>query len=168
MSNRWQKLDFEFAPGLDYVVGQYDREWHLHFAKQFADSGYGLMAGYHLHVASKPAAIKAINHHRPVVPRDVLGLNRALHYVTRFELLGAGRAKEARDQVAKLWATRPATIKDDRSDYFAEVNRIAEALISKAQGEPVTRTRQEALADLDSDLVNRATYMRKRKPSRKK
>jgi hypothetical protein len=153
--------------GLDYLVPEYDAEWFRHVAKCI-ESGQLLPAAARclLHLADTPGAIKALNHHRPLVPREILGLNRAVHYYVRLELLGLNgmkkpRVETARDEVATVWRTERTTIKDDAHDFCKEVQRILDKIIEDMLARPDASSRRKILEDFDADMEGRAKRMSK-------
>jgi hypothetical protein len=157
VSELWPRL--ALPPGeLDYLVGQYDAQWFLDMAKRI-ESGQSLAAAAwcFLHLAKTPAAIKAMNHFRPLVPREILGLNRAAHYVARLELRGEEQKKEARHAVAMEWRTADATIRDDVADF----GKRAQALIERLVLHSNDGDRRAFLQTFDADMVDRAVRMSK-------
>jgi len=149
----------ELWPELEYLVGQYDAEWFLDMAKRI-ESGQSLPSAtrFFLHIAKTPAAIKAMNHHRPLVPRKILGLTRAAHCIARLEVLGKERKKEARHDVATAWRTSDATIRDDLGDF----GKKAKALIERRVSHLSDRDRRAFLETLNDYMVDRAERMRKK------
>ena len=152
---------------LDYFVAQYDAQWFLEMAKRI-ESGQSLAAAARCfrQLADTPAAINKLNRHRPLVPGEILRLNRAVHYLVRLDLLGdVKQVKRARSEIAAVWSTpkrRPikeATIKDDYGDFGTEARRIVESIITHKQSE--TRDRDSILRDFDADMTDRSCRMRK-------
>ena len=112
-------------------------------------------------LADTPAAIKAMNHHRPQVPREILGMNRAAHYLVRLELL-EGRVKETRDAVANVWRVDALTIKDNVGDLGAQAQRVLDKIIDDMRGRPDAPGRHKILEDIDADMEDpRAECMSK-------
>jgi hypothetical protein len=160
VSERWPRLGLRDGE-LDYLVAQYDAQWFLDMAQRI-ESGQSLAAAARcfLQLAKNPAAIKELNHHRPLVPRKILGLNRAAHYQVRLELLGDAKlVKRARSEIAAVWRTKEGTIKDDVSDFGKDARRILERTITDKQLE--SRDRASVLRDFDSDMTHRAGRMSK-------
>jgi hypothetical protein len=149
---------------LDYLVPQYDARWFLDMAKRI-ESGQSLAAAARcfLQIANTPAAIKKLNHYRLLVPREILGLNRAFHYLVRLGLLREVKqvklVKRARSEIAAVWGTKEATIKDDFGDFGKDAQRILERIVTHEQSR--SRNRASVLKDFDSDMTHRAARMSK-------
>jgi hypothetical protein len=143
---------------LDYRVPKYDAEWFLDMAKRM-ESGQSLAAAARcfLQLAQTPAAIKKLNHHRPLVPREILGLNRAAHYCARLELLGSRQKKEARHDIAMAWRTADATIRDDVGEFGKRAEVLNESLIRQSSH----GDRRAFLKAFDADMLDRAARMSK-------
>jgi hypothetical protein len=144
---------------LDYLVGQYNAEWFLDMVKRI-ESGQSLAAAARcfLQLAKTPAAIEKLNHYRPEVPREILGLNRAVHYLVRLELRGAEQKKAVRHDIATAWQLEDETIRDDVGDFGKRGKALIESLIRQwSRGD-----RRAFLEVFDADMVDRAVRMRKK------
>jgi hypothetical protein len=158
VSELWPRLALPEGE-LDYRVGQYDAAWFLDMAKRI-ESGQAVAtaARCFLHLAETPDAIDALNHHRPGVPREIRGLNRAAHYVARLELVGEDRRKAVRHEIAMAWETADETIRDDVVDFGKRAQALIERLVSHwSHGD-----RRAFLEAFDADMVDRAVRMRKK------
>jgi hypothetical protein len=149
--------------GLDYEVPQYDRDWFLHFAKLLGAAGHALPAVCFLQMAETPAAIEALNHHKPQVPHELMGLNRAVHYLVRSELLGQTKTKEALHDVALAWRIAEGTIADDVRDYGGRARYHLGEHIEAGTRPPNHATRAEFLQGLDNRMKRRAVHMAKQR-----
>ena len=119
-------------------------------------------------LANSPAALKALNRHRPMPPRRVVGLNRAVHYIVRLEIRGKNKRKHALADVARVWGAKVATIEEDRTDHhvkkrdpfaLTDAHYIAEQIIA---GCSINRklSRAAVLKAFDADMRNRAKQLR--------
>jgi hypothetical protein len=158
-SELWTRLALP-AGELDYLVGQYDAQWFLDMAKRI-ESGQALPAAARcfLQLAQTPKAIKALNDARPNAPREIMGLNRAAHYVARLELRGEDHKKEVRHDIAKAWGEMAdETIRDDVVDF----GKRAQALIERYVLQWSHGDRRAFLVAFDADMFKRAERMRKK------
>jgi len=96
-----------------------------------------------------------MNHHRPSVPREIRGLNGAVHYVARLELRGPEKKKEARHDIATAWRTIDETIRDDVVDFGKRAQALMECLIRQSSH----GDRRAFLKAFDPDMVDRAVRM---------
>jgi hypothetical protein len=69
------------------------------------------------------------------------------------------QVKRARSEIAAVWRTKEATIKDDFGDFGKDAERILERIVTYKQSR--SRDRDSILADLDGDMTDRAGWMRK-------
>jgi hypothetical protein len=91
------------------------------------------------------------------VPRKILGLNRAVHYVARLALRGSEQKKEARHAIATVWGTADQTIRDDVGDFGNRAQALMESLIRQSSH----GDRRAFLEAFDADMVDRAVRMSK-------
>jgi hypothetical protein len=158
VSELWPRLALP-AGELDYRVRQYDAAWFLEMAKR-VESGQSLAAAARcfIHLAETANAIDELNHRPTNTPREIMGPNRAAHYLARLELRGEEQKKEVRHYVATAWRTADNTIRDDVVDFGKKAQAHIETFVSQwSRGD-----RREFLAAFDADMVDRAAQMRKK------
>ena len=188
---RWPNLKIATHPMLDWVEPVYDATLLLEMAKAVSENPHPIQTrtaagmpgvwdpvieGLLRALAEKPAALKLLNEPRPTMPREVKGLNRAVHYHVRLELRD-GRVKDALADVAEVWGKSEDTIKEDRTMFSVnnrkknpernprrylpdDAERIAAQVINDSM---VARrmTRTEVLAAFDADMKHRAAQLHK-------
>jgi hypothetical protein len=154
--------------GLDYVVPQYDAEWFREMARriQRAES-LSVATVCFMQMADTPAAIQALNHHKPQVPHELMGLNRAVHYLVRSELLAQSKTKEALHDVALAWRIAEGTIADDVRDFGGHARYLLDEHIEAGTRPPNHATRAEFLQSFDNKMQRRAVHMAKQRAARK-
>lgn len=154
----WPNLGFVYLGGLDYAVTQYDREGLQRLAKTLAADKARLTPASRAaadclrHLAKTPAAIKALNHHRPSVPGEIVETQRALHYLVRSRLLGNGGSEEAFRQIAQVWRKGVLTIRENLTARKAAARDRLESIIR----DKPEWTERKILKALDADLTARA------------
>lgn len=177
--SRWPNLQLATHPVLDWVETTYEPATLLLMAEAISKNPHPIQtraaAGQPgawdsaieqliSTLADSPAALKALNQRRPLPPRKVVGLNRAVHFLVRLEMRGSGETKRALSDVAKVWDSTEATIKEDRTTFSVktpteyrhdDAKRIAAQIINDTS---VTRgmTRTEVLEAFDADMKRRA------------
>jgi hypothetical protein len=154
--------------GLDYEVPQYDAEWFREMARriQRAES-LNVAAVCFAQMADTPAAIQALNHHKPQIPHELMGLNRAVHYLVRSELRGQSCTKEALHDVALTWRIAEGTIADDVRDYGGRARYLLDEHIEAGTRPPNHATRAEFLRSFDNKMQRRAAHLAKQRAPRK-
>jgi hypothetical protein len=162
----WPRLGFAYVGGLDNPVTVYNREGLLKVAHALeSDDAHRTPAAMSAasileHIANtstSAAIIEKMNHHRPQVPRKILGMNRAAHYLVRRERIN----KDAQGDVAQIWGVAGDTIRDDYGDYGKDARRIVATLIDDMFARPEAPPRAKILEDFDADMVERAKRMTK-------
>jgi len=120
-------------------------------------------------LANNPEALAALNHSQETESAEILGLNRAVHYLTRVAINGSKAKKVAKYDVAEAWGRTDGQIKDDHTKHGKAAQRSLEAIIEYAMSETVFgySTREAVLTALDSDMHHRAKLMRGRRKSKK-
>ena len=189
--SRWPNLRLATHQVLDWVETTYDPATLLAMAEAISKSPHpiqtrtaaGLPGVWDSAIeqlirtlVDSPAALKALNKPRLLPPRQVVGLNRAVHYQVRLEMRGEGEIKRAMSDVAKVWSATEATIKEDRTIFSVktpaeyrhdDAKRIAAQIINDTS---VTRgiTRAEVLEAFDADMKHRAKQWLGAKKNREK
>lgn len=159
---RWPKLGIRRHPQLDWIVTEYeaDKIQQMADAAEKGDWNPWTKATVELlrALADSPTALAALNYHRPTIPREVLGLNRAVHYLVRLDTEGDGKA-ETRQKIGRNWGGASAeTIREDFTLYGAAARSVIEELLDTLQ-KPLGKTRPELLEALDEDMIYRAAHM---------
>jgi len=172
LNSRWPRLGYNVIGQLDYMVPQYDAQWLLDAAaliQPFETQDRRLLSVSEClrKIAETPAAIKELNHHRPLAPREIVALNRAVHYRVYLERLGKNQEKRARATIADVWHVAEPTIRDDDYHFGDEAQRVIESLFEHASVADRIKGRNEFLEDFDLDLHGQAARMSKPSESRK-
>jgi hypothetical protein len=181
---RWPNLKLPTHPALDWVEPLYSSERLLEMANAISKNPHpiqtrtpeGMPGVWDTAIesvlralASNAAALKEMNHRRPLPPRRVVGLNRAVHYIVCLELR-KGAAKRALADVATVWDAKEATVREDCTDFhvkkrspFAptDAHFIAEQIIA---GCSINRhvLRATVLKAFDADMKHRAAQLREK------
>jgi hypothetical protein len=155
---RWPNLKFDRIGAFEHVDLGFEKDLLLQLAAVL-DSGQAvsslqryIAAECLRQIASKPAALRALNRAKSRPPRRAIGVNRAAHYLVRSELRGKGNNKRALGDVATVWSTSPNTVQDDVTDFRAVAQREIEALMRLRSVEPHKWDRRRVLEALDADL----------------
>ncbi len=161
---RWPNLGGERHPQLDWVVTIYEAgrlremadaaeqcEWNP-WTKATVEALRAL--------AASPTALAELNDVQAAIPREVMGLNRAVHYLVRLEIAANEDKAEARSEVGHIWGKAAATVKEDVVLYG---NKARSAIDELLQGlETANRTPRASLLEaLDLDMIHRANHMRR-------
>ena len=167
----WPNLRITLYGPLDYVVTQFTDDW-LHHVATILDSKGDLgdlsphrwsVARCLSHLADTPAALKELNRYSDRAPRNVRGLNIAVHCLAVKELHG----RHAGSRVSKAWKVSAATVKDYLKVHRKAARQELEQLIRLRPERE--ESRREFLTALDADMRYRATlpWMQARKIPRK-
>lgn len=158
---RWPNLGIRRHPQLDWIVSQYE----AHKIQQMADAAEQgewnpwtkATVAVLRALADSAAAVEALNAHQDTIPREVLGLNRAVHCLVRLMTEGEGKT-ETRRKIAANWRVSPETVREDVTNY-GEAARSVIADLLDTLCKPRGETQAELLEALDRDMIHRAAHM---------
>jgi hypothetical protein len=121
-------------------------------------------------LARCPEALGKLNSAGKIIPGEVVGLNRALHYVVSRETIGKAAAAEM--HVRTTWGDA-GDVKGDNTKRGKLARHVLERIVTEALGHPIFagKDRSDVLEALDADLSFRAGHMsvkKSKKVGRKK